>query len=121
VLAFVSTRTENLEDLIAEAILQKVDTLVSVSGIHANSTRQVAAVAANFRIKCTPLQLHCAPSDEGEFYRKYLVVAANGHINHVWETDLEYGIFYIQISMSRSAMKNEGNYLDHHLNETDNQ
>ena len=69
-LAFGGNKTRKLEYLIADAVLQKADTLVSVGGIQSNHTRQVAAVAAKFGMKCNLLQLHWVPGDEGDFYDK---------------------------------------------------
>ena len=69
-LAYGGNKTRKLEYLLADALLQKADTLVSVGGIQSNHTRQVAAVAAKAGLKCTLLQLHWVPGDESSFYDK---------------------------------------------------
>ncbi|RDW75941.1 putative 1-aminocyclopropane-1-carboxylate deaminase [Coleophoma crateriformis] len=69
-LAFGGNKTRKLEYLIAEAQAQKCDTLVSVGGIQSNHTRQVAAVAAKFGMKCKLLQEHWVPGDSAPFYEK---------------------------------------------------
>ncbi|KAL3418566.1 1-aminocyclopropane-1-carboxylate deaminase [Phlyctema vagabunda] len=69
-LAFGGNKTRKLEYLIADALIQKCDTLVSVGGIQSNHTRQVAAVAAKFGLKCKLLQEHWVPGDSAPFYEK---------------------------------------------------
>ena len=45
-LAFGGNKTRKLEYLVADALAQGCDTLVSIGGVQSNHTRQVAAVAA---------------------------------------------------------------------------
>lgn len=53
-LAFGGNKTRKLEYLLAEALEQGVDTLVSIGGVQSNHTRQVAAVAAKYGLKVCP-------------------------------------------------------------------
>jgi 1-aminocyclopropane-1-carboxylate deaminase len=55
-IAFGGNKTRKLEYLIADALAQGCDTLVSVGGVQSNHTRQVAAVAARVGLKCVLLQ-----------------------------------------------------------------
>ncbi|MEZ5701627.1 MAG: 1-aminocyclopropane-1-carboxylate deaminase [Burkholderiaceae bacterium] len=55
-LAFGGNKTRKLEYLIPEAIAGGYDTLVSISGIQSNQTRQVAAVAAHLGMRCVLVQ-----------------------------------------------------------------
>ena len=48
-LAFGGNKTRKLEYLVADALAQGCDTLVSIGGVQSNHTRQVAAVAARAR------------------------------------------------------------------------
>jgi 1-aminocyclopropane-1-carboxylate deaminase len=50
-LAFGGNKTRKLEYLLADALEQSCDTLVSIGGIQSNHTRQVAAVAAKYGLK----------------------------------------------------------------------
>ena len=45
-LAYGGNKTRKLEYLVADALAQGCDTLVSIGGVQSNHTRQVAAVAA---------------------------------------------------------------------------
>jgi 1-aminocyclopropane-1-carboxylate deaminase len=47
-----------LEYLVADALAQGCDTLVSIGGVQSNHTRQVAAVAAKLGLKCVLVQEH---------------------------------------------------------------
>jgi 1-aminocyclopropane-1-carboxylate deaminase len=47
-----------LEYLVADALAQGCDTLVSIGGVQSNHTRQVAAVAAKLGMKCVLVQEH---------------------------------------------------------------
>ncbi|QFZ77047.1 1-aminocyclopropane-1-carboxylate deaminase [Streptomyces fagopyri] len=49
-------KTRKLEYLVAEALAQGCDTLVSIGGVQSNHTRQVAAVAAHAGLKCVLVQ-----------------------------------------------------------------
>jgi 1-aminocyclopropane-1-carboxylate deaminase len=51
-LAFGGNKTRKLEYLLADAVAQGCDTLVSIGGVQSNHTRQVAAVAAHAGLKC---------------------------------------------------------------------
>ena len=55
-LAFGGNKTRKLEYLVADAIAQGCDTLVSIGGVQSNHTRQVAAVAAHFGMRCVLVQ-----------------------------------------------------------------
>jgi 1-aminocyclopropane-1-carboxylate deaminase len=55
-IAFGGNKTRKLEYLVAEALAQGCDTLVSIGGVQSNHTRQVAAVAARVGLKCVLLQ-----------------------------------------------------------------
>ncbi len=57
-LAFGGNKVRKLEYLLAEAIAQGADTLVSIGGVQSNHTRQVAAVAAHAGMKCVLVQEH---------------------------------------------------------------
>jgi 1-aminocyclopropane-1-carboxylate deaminase len=55
-IAFGGNKTRKLEYLVAEALAQGCDTLVSIGGVQSNHTRQVAAVAAHLGMKCVLIQ-----------------------------------------------------------------
>jgi 1-aminocyclopropane-1-carboxylate deaminase len=55
-LAFGGNKTRKLEFLVAEALAQGCDTLVSIGGVQSNHTRQVAAVAARTGLRCVLIQ-----------------------------------------------------------------
>ena len=55
-LAFGGNKTRKLEYLVADALAQGCDTLVSIGGVQSNHTRQVAAVAARLGVKCVLVQ-----------------------------------------------------------------
>ncbi|WTW94452.1 1-aminocyclopropane-1-carboxylate deaminase [Streptomycetaceae bacterium NBC_01309] len=55
-LAFGGNKTRKLEYLLADALAQGADTLVSIGGIQSNHTRQVAAVAAHAGMKAVLVQ-----------------------------------------------------------------
>jgi 1-aminocyclopropane-1-carboxylate deaminase len=57
-LAYGGNKTRKLEYLVAEALAQGCDTLVSIGGVQSNHTRQVAAVAARTGMKCVLVQEH---------------------------------------------------------------
>ena len=57
-LAFGGNKTRKLEYLVAEALAQGADTLVSIGGVQSNHTRQVAAVAAHLGLKAVLVQEH---------------------------------------------------------------
>ncbi|MBL3278668.1 pyridoxal-phosphate dependent enzyme, partial [Klebsiella pneumoniae] len=50
-LAFGGNKVRKLEYLVADALAQGCDTLVSIGGVQSNHTRQVAAVAAHVGLK----------------------------------------------------------------------
>ncbi|MEO8273720.1 MAG: 1-aminocyclopropane-1-carboxylate deaminase [Chloroflexota bacterium] len=54
--AFGGNKTRKLEYLVAEALAQGCDTLVSIGGVQSNHTRQVAAAAAVAGLKCVLVQ-----------------------------------------------------------------
>ncbi|OYP18294.1 1-aminocyclopropane-1-carboxylate deaminase [Streptomyces sp. FBKL.4005] len=55
-IAYGGNKTRKLEYLVADALAQGCDTLVSIGGVQSNHTRQVAAVAARAGLKCVLLQ-----------------------------------------------------------------
>jgi 1-aminocyclopropane-1-carboxylate deaminase len=55
-LAFGGNKTRKLEYLVADALEQGADTLVSIGGVQSNHTRQVAAVAARTGMKAVLVQ-----------------------------------------------------------------
>jgi 1-aminocyclopropane-1-carboxylate deaminase len=55
-LAFGGNKTRKLEYLVADALAQGCDTLVSIGGVQSNHTRQVAASAARAGLKCVLVQ-----------------------------------------------------------------
>ena len=55
-LAFGGNKTRKLEYLVAEALAQGADTLVSIGGVQSNHTRQVAAAAARAGLKAVLVQ-----------------------------------------------------------------
>jgi 1-aminocyclopropane-1-carboxylate deaminase len=55
-IAFGGNKTRKLEYLVADALAQGCDTLVSIGGIQSNHTRQVAAVAARVGLRCVLVQ-----------------------------------------------------------------
>src|SRR3954469_15077139 len=55
-LAFGGNKTRKLEYLVADALAQGCDTLVSIGGVQSNHTRQVAATAARTGLKCVLVQ-----------------------------------------------------------------
>src|SRR5829696_6534834 len=55
-IAFGGNKTRKLEYLVAEALAQGCDTLVSIGGVQSNHTRQVAAVAAHVGLRCVLIQ-----------------------------------------------------------------
>jgi 1-aminocyclopropane-1-carboxylate deaminase len=57
-LAYGGNKTRKLEYLVADALEQGCDTLVSIGGVQSNHTRQVAAVAAATGLKCVLVQEH---------------------------------------------------------------
>jgi 1-aminocyclopropane-1-carboxylate deaminase len=55
-LAYGGNKTRKLEYMVAEALAQGCDTLVSIGGVQSNHTRQVAAAAARAGLKAVLLQ-----------------------------------------------------------------
>jgi 1-aminocyclopropane-1-carboxylate deaminase len=55
-LAFGGNKTRKLEYLVADALAQGCDTLVSIGNVQSNHTRQVAAAAAVAGLKCVLVQ-----------------------------------------------------------------
>jgi 1-aminocyclopropane-1-carboxylate deaminase len=55
-IAFGGNKTRKLEYLVADALAQGCDTLVSIGGVQSNHTRQVAAVAAHVGLECVLVQ-----------------------------------------------------------------
>jgi 1-aminocyclopropane-1-carboxylate deaminase len=57
-LAYGGNKVRKLEYLVADALAQGCDTLVSIGGVQSNHTRQVAAVAARLGLGCVLVQEH---------------------------------------------------------------
>ncbi|MEM7050714.1 MAG: 1-aminocyclopropane-1-carboxylate deaminase [Acidobacteriota bacterium] len=55
-IAFGGNKVRKLEYLVAEALAQGADTLVSIGGVQSNHTRQVAGVAAHLGLKAVLVQ-----------------------------------------------------------------
>jgi len=55
-LAFGGNKMRKLEYLVADALAQGCDTLVSIGGVQSNHTRQVAAAAARSGLRCVLVQ-----------------------------------------------------------------
>ncbi|MFD5076844.1 1-aminocyclopropane-1-carboxylate deaminase [Streptomyces sp. NPDC058371] len=55
-IAYGGNKTRKLEYLIADALAQGCDTLVSIGGVQSNHTRQAAACAARAGLKCVLVQ-----------------------------------------------------------------
>jgi 1-aminocyclopropane-1-carboxylate deaminase len=55
-IGYGGNKTRKLEYLVADAIAQGCDTLVTIGGVQSNHTRQVAAVAAHLGLKCVLVQ-----------------------------------------------------------------
>ncbi|MFI9805427.1 1-aminocyclopropane-1-carboxylate deaminase [Streptomyces sp. NPDC052301] len=55
-IAYGGNKTRKLEYLVADALAQGCDTLVSIGGVQSNHTRQVAAVAARAGLSCVLVQ-----------------------------------------------------------------
>jgi 1-aminocyclopropane-1-carboxylate deaminase len=55
-LAYGGNKTRKLEYLVADALEQRCDTLVSIGGVQSNHTRQVAAVAARTGLRAVLVQ-----------------------------------------------------------------
>ncbi|MCO7221446.1 1-aminocyclopropane-1-carboxylate deaminase [Klenkia sp. PcliD-1-E] len=55
-IAYGGNKTRKLEYLVADALAQGCDTLVSIGGVQSNHTRQVAAVAAHLGLECVLVQ-----------------------------------------------------------------
>ena len=55
-LAFGGNKIRKLEYLVADAIAQGCDTLLSIGGVQSNHTRQVAAAAARVGMRCVLIQ-----------------------------------------------------------------
>ena len=63
-IAYGGNKTRKLEYLVADALEQGCDTLVSIGGVQSNHTRQVAAVAAKLGFKAVLVQEHWVDWDE---------------------------------------------------------
>ncbi len=55
-IAYGGNKTRKLEYLVADALAQGCDTLVSIGGVQSNHTRQVAGAAARAGLKCVLVQ-----------------------------------------------------------------
>ena len=55
-IAYGGNKTRKLEYLVADALANGCDTLVSIGGVQSNHTRQVAGVAARVGLKCVLIQ-----------------------------------------------------------------
>jgi 1-aminocyclopropane-1-carboxylate deaminase len=68
-LAYGGNKVRKLEYLVAEALGQGCDTLVSIGGVQSNHTRQVAAVAARLGLGCVLVQEHWVDWDDPGYDR----------------------------------------------------
>ena len=68
-LAYGGNKVRKLEYLVADAIAQGCDTLVSIGGVQSNHTRQVAAVAAHLGLGCVLVQEHWVGWDDPVYDR----------------------------------------------------
>ena len=68
-LAYGGNKVRKLEYLVAEALAQGCDTLVSIGGVQSNHTRQVAAVAARLGLGCVLVQEQWVDWDEPGYDR----------------------------------------------------
>jgi 1-aminocyclopropane-1-carboxylate deaminase len=66
-LAYGGNKTRKLEYLVADALAQGCDTLVSIGGVQSNHTRQVAAVAAKLGLGCVLVQEHWVEWPDGVY------------------------------------------------------
>lgn len=65
--AYGGNKTRKLEYLLADALAQGCDTLVSIGGVQSNHTRQVAAVAARSGLKARLVQEHWVEWEDGGY------------------------------------------------------
>ncbi|KAJ7620436.1 tryptophan synthase beta subunit-like PLP-dependent enzyme [Roridomyces roridus] len=72
-LTFGGNETRKLEYLLADALAQKCDTLVSIGGVQSNHTRQVAAVAAKYGLKVAQQE-----AEMGVFFDTVVVCSVTG-------------------------------------------
>jgi 1-aminocyclopropane-1-carboxylate deaminase len=63
-IAFGGNKVRKLEYLVADAIAQGCDTLVSIGGVQSNHTRQVTGVAAHLGLKAVTVQEHWVDEDD---------------------------------------------------------
>jgi 1-aminocyclopropane-1-carboxylate deaminase len=63
-LAYGGNKMRKLEYLVADALAEGCDTLVSIGGVQSNHTRQVAAAAARFSMDCVLVQEHWVDWDD---------------------------------------------------------
>src|SRR3954463_12420927 len=63
-LAYGGNKTRKLEYLVADALAQGCDTLVSIGGVQSTHTRQVAAVTAHLGLACVLVQEHWVDWDD---------------------------------------------------------
>jgi 1-aminocyclopropane-1-carboxylate deaminase len=63
-LAYGGNKVRKLEYLVADALTNGCDTLVSIGGVQSNHTRQVAAVAARLGLRCVLVQEHWVDWDD---------------------------------------------------------
>jgi 1-aminocyclopropane-1-carboxylate deaminase len=68
-LAYGGNKTRKLEYLVADALAEGCDTLVSIGGVQSNHTRQVAAVAARLGLGCVLVQEHWVDWDDPGYER----------------------------------------------------
>jgi 1-aminocyclopropane-1-carboxylate deaminase len=68
-LAYGGNKVRKLEYLVADALAQSCDTLVSIGGVQSNHTRQVAAVAARLGLGCVLVQEHWVDWDDPGYER----------------------------------------------------
>ncbi|MBI5089116.1 MAG: 1-aminocyclopropane-1-carboxylate deaminase [Actinobacteria bacterium] len=68
-IAFGGNKVRKLEYLVADALAQGCDTLVSIGGIQSNHTRQVTGVARYLGLGCVTVQEHWVDSSDPNYDR----------------------------------------------------
>src|ERR1700741_2600686 len=91
-LAFGGNKTRKLEYLVPEALAEGCDTLVTIGGIQANHTRQVAAVAAKLGLKCRLVQENWVDYHDAVYDRVGNILMSRVMGAHVELVDAGFGI-----------------------------
>jgi len=91
-LAYGGNKTRKLEYLVADALRQGADTLVSIGGVQSNHTRQVAAAAAVVGLKCRLVQESWVDWPDAVYDRVGNIQLSRILGAHVELVDSEFGI-----------------------------